>query len=199
MVRGVRRMAAFTLIEMVIVVALVALIITLAAPSLRDMILMQRLRAVNAQIVTDLTMARSEAVSRNAFVQVRFQSTAGATGMSCYMIFTRPDGAITDPCDCTAAEGARCAGTTNTEVKTVQLPRSEAISLEVSAGLSSYTLDPRTGGIVPPFVVGAGQPVADTAVEAFIDTERKFRNVVSRSGRVSVCAPFGSRVGGVSC
>ena len=97
----------FTLIEVMIVIALVAVVVSLAGPSFRDYILMQRLRSVQSQLVTDLNYARSEAVSRGVPVQMRMQTS---TDQTCYIIYSRPsnDLDITSPCDCTAAAGSRC-------------------------------------------------------------------------------------------
>jgi type IV fimbrial biogenesis protein FimT len=55
----------FTLIELMIVVGVLGVLITLAAPSMYDLILTQRLKGISAQISTDMQFARSEATSRN--------------------------------------------------------------------------------------------------------------------------------------
>ncbi|MBL0296209.1 MAG: hypothetical protein IPQ21_03190 [Betaproteobacteria bacterium] len=61
-----------TLVELMVVVAVVAIVLTLAAPSFRDFILLQRLKGINAQLVTDLQFARSEAVARGTLMRVQF-------------------------------------------------------------------------------------------------------------------------------
>ena len=194
------RRRGLTLIELMVVVAVAAVILLLAAPSFRDLILIQRLRAVNAQVVSDVAFARSEAISRGSFVQVRFQSTGGATGMSCYVIYSRVDRMLSPLCDCTAAAGSRCTDARTGEIRTVQLPNSESVRVTTASGSDSqFTLDPRTGGIVlPPSDLGI-VPVDVFVVDAFIDGSRKFRDIVGQSGRVSVCAPLGSRVGVEPC
>ncbi len=195
-----RAIAAFTLVEMLIAVAVLAVILTLAAPSFRDMILMQRLRGINAQLVTDLAYARSEAVSRAQFVQVQFQKTTGAAGMSCYVIHTRPNKSWSQECDCTAAEGARCpAPLAATEVRTVQVANSSGIFIAVPSGSSLYLIDPRTGGLAFAPIDGGPATVDNVLVDGFIDDARKFRNRVGASGRVSVCVPAASQVGGEAC
>ena len=188
--------AAFTLIELMIVVALIAIIVALAAPSFRDMILMQRLRGTNAQLVTDLAMARSEAISRGVLVGVRSQV---GSGMSCYIINTRTS--LTAPlCDCTAAPGARCPNAATTEIRTVQVPSDTVVVLGLPAGQAdNFTFDPRTGGMkLAPSDFGI-YDISGFQVETFIDTARKLRTAVSLSGRISVCTPSGSGVGGSSC
>ena len=193
------KVAAFTLIELMIVVALLAIIITLTAPSLRDMILMQRLRSVNAQVVADLAWARSETISRGTFVQLRFQSTPGPAGMSCYIIYARQNADGAPLCDCLAAEGSRCTGAL-TEVRTVQTPNSESVQVHPFISVMTFfAFDPRTGGIaMPPSDLENAAP-DPFVVETYVDGARKFRATVSISGRTTVCAPTGSRVGGVAC
>lgn len=193
------RISAFTLVELMIVVALMALIITLAAPSLRDMILMQRLRAVNAQVVADLAWARSEAISRSTFMQLRFQSSAGADGMSCYIIYARQNVADAPLCDCMAAEGSRCTGATS-EVRTVLVPNGDSIHIDPPAGgLLHFTFDPRTGGIALPPSDLEQTPRDQFRVETYIDASRNFRAVVGMSGRTTVCVPPFSRLSGTAC
>jgi len=195
------RMAAFTLIELMIVVALVAIIIALAAPSFRDMILMQRLRGVNAQVVTDLAFARSEAVSRGTFVQIRFQQVGGGSGMSCYVIYARNDSLLTSPeCDCTAAEGLRCTDPATTEIRTVQLPNSQSVTVaHLSTSFDRFTILPRTGGMSPAYAAFANVPLLQFRISTFIDSTRKFENFFDISGRLGYCAPAGSTVGGEPC
>ena len=183
----------FTLIELMIVVAVVAVILTLAAPSFRDMILMQRLRGINAQLVTDLAFARSEAISRGAFVRVDFQNSSA---MTCYVISTGPSEDGNPRCDCllqTCPTGAFA-------IRTVQYPVSESVRVVPQVSTNNrYTIDPRTGGIV---VIGADGPEPDTAdigFEARIDASRVFRDTVGKTGRVKVCTPSGSTTGGESC
>ena len=191
--------AAFTLIELMIVVAVIAVILVLAAPSFRDMILMQRLRGINAQVVADVAYARTEAISRGTFVQVRFQSTTGSTGMSCYIIYSRINSLDTQKCDCTAAAGSRC-GNNAVEVRTAQMPISDSVIVAPqTAGLDFYTIDPRTGGLLLPMDDEEVNPTGPFPIRVYIDTSREFVDVVGPSGRVKVCAPTLSTVGAEPC
>ena len=189
-------LAAFTLIELMIVVALIAVILALAAPSFREMILMQRLRGTNAQLVTDLALARSEAISRGVFVGVHSQAVSG---MSCYIIFARTTLAA-GPCDCTAAPTSRCPDAATTEIRTVQVPADMVVLLGVQAApADGFTFDPRTGGIKLTPLDITNNNTSGFQIATYIDTARKLRTAVSLSGRISVCTPSGSGVGGSPC
>ncbi|MDR1887811.1 MAG: GspH/FimT family pseudopilin [Zoogloeaceae bacterium] len=58
----------FTLIELMVAVALVAILLSLAVPSFRDTILKNRVSAATSDLVAALDMARSEAIKRGVEV-----------------------------------------------------------------------------------------------------------------------------------
>lgn len=60
----------FTLIEMMIVVVILGVLATLAAPSFREYILAQRIKNAAFDLNATLTYARSEAIMRNTTVTV---------------------------------------------------------------------------------------------------------------------------------
>jgi type IV fimbrial biogenesis protein FimT len=60
----------FTLIELVFTVAVLAILVTLAAPSLRDLVRDQRIKTATFEVYSSLTYARSEAIKRNASVTI---------------------------------------------------------------------------------------------------------------------------------
>jgi type IV fimbrial biogenesis protein FimT len=62
--------AGFTLLEMMIAVAVMAILTTLAAPSLRDFIMNTRLTGQANELMTDLMLARSEATKRHVPISV---------------------------------------------------------------------------------------------------------------------------------
>jgi type IV fimbrial biogenesis protein FimT len=187
----------FTMVELLIVVALIAVVLSLAAPSFKDFILMQRLKGINAQLVTDLQFARSEAVSRRVEVHLKFRAATAATPLSCYILYTKPAGAA--DCDCAAAEGARCVAPA-LEVRTVQAPVSQSVRMSAVADQAdNFAFDPRTGGISIPAVDFIVANPNDFSVDTFIDGARKLRTTVGLSGRVKVCTPAGSTMPGAAC
>jgi len=66
----------FTLIELMITLAVVAILSSLAAPSFREMAATQRVRSAVSALNESLWLARSEAVKRNADVEFSFASVA---------------------------------------------------------------------------------------------------------------------------
>jgi len=195
MMNARRRSRAFSLVELMVVIAVLAVTLTLAAGPFRDYILLQRLRSVQSQLVTDLAYARSEAISRDTFVQMRVQTSSNGT---CYIVYSRPDSGIGSPCDCTAGAGSRC-GSDRSEVKSVFLPSSESISIGVPSGQSALlTISPRTGGVN----MDSGMEFlafTDYVVETQIDQQRRFRTKMTPQGRVQVCSPDVTIVGGTQC
>lgn len=198
-----RHAGGFTLVELLIVVALGVVLLTLAAPSFNEFILMQRLKGINAQLVTDIQYARSEAVSRNVPMHMKFQAATGGAQMSCYVMYTTTtditSNAVANECDCTAAEGLRCVNPA-TEVRTVQVPVSSSVRVAILSGqASNFAFNPRTGGIQIGAVDTVPPDPSEFSVEAFIDAQRKLRDSVGLAGRVKVCIPTGSTVGGTAC
>lgn len=167
-----RRARAFTLIELLVVVAVVAILLALVGPSMGDLLATQRVRNINAQLITDLQFARSEAARRNVSVLVWFRSN---TTLTCYTM-TMPLGE--GNCDCRLGEGASCTGFE--EIRTVSVPTSTTVRL--TPNYEALQFDRASGR-----VIGA-------AFQADVVSSRhgKLRTTVNAAGRPTVCSPDGS-------
>ncbi|MDE2614098.1 MAG: GspH/FimT family pseudopilin [Burkholderiales bacterium] len=192
-----RAARALTLLEVMIVIAIVGVLIALVAPSMREMIGMQRLRATAAQLVTDVQFGRSEAVSRNQYVGFSLRNIA-AEAMTCYVLFTsdvnplQVAGLDASKCNCTATPGSACVGTQR-EVRTVQVARDLGLELRKPAPQqSTAAFNPVSGGIMPAAPVGAGgAPVApgDFCLEVTRRPRGRLRVTISAAGRPTTCSP----------
>ena len=192
-----RRMShGLTLIEMIVVIAVAGVLLTLAAPSFRDFILMQRLKGVNAQLVTDLQFARSEAAARGQWARLSFRSNEA---MTCYSIYTSDSNATR--CNCLNGAGSACSGTMQ-EIRTVQVPKSRGVQVNVLVDRSNeyaFAFDHISGGIVSIPTDRASAPVPAFRVQSSIDADRVLRTEIGRAGRVTVCAPASVSVGAPAC
>ncbi len=170
---GVR---GFTLIELLVVVTLAVIVLTLAGPSVRELLATQRVRSINAELITDLQYARSEAVRRNRPLLVQFSNNADLT---CYVMYTE---AAIGRCDCLRGAGRACTGGYE-EVKTVQVSRKLDVSLAASSGAATIvSFEPLAGDSRPgDFRVDVGSGIRGT-----------LRTSVNATGRPATCSPDGS-------
>lgn len=196
-----RSASGITLIELMVVVAITALLALLVAPSFQEMILMQRLKGVNAQLVTDLQFARAEAAARGKYVRFNFGSDAAQT---CYVIYTAEGNALANRCNCLSGAGATCTAASSVELRTVSLPRSSGVvfgwAIPPSAPAdSAFAFDHVTGGLLSVASDTNNPPLPAAQVEARIDSERRLIDKISATGRPTVCSPNPGRMRVSAC
>jgi type IV fimbrial biogenesis protein FimT len=199
-----RAVAGLTVIEMMVVVLVAAVIVALAGPSLREMLARQRVAAVNAELVTDLQFARSEAVARNRPVYVTFRTApkAGSPPMSCYTIHTLGTVGL---CDCRNPLGTACDNAEGlVEIKTVQVLASTTVRLEPPGwpanrlGFASEQGLAFWNGHMPTDADYAAN-WEDFQVGVQSSISGKLRTSAAITGRPQVCSPDGSFSGVVRC
>ena len=159
----------FTLIELMVVVALVSVILTLVIPSFSGMLARKRLEGVAQELGTDLQYARSEAVQRNLPIQVIF-------GSNCYAIYV---------VGTTAATNCATLGTGAVQLKRVQITTGPTLFFA-----------PATAGLFVEFepVRGMAANAAGTNMAGNVLVESSAGNwqlqvLVNRFGRVKTCSP----------
>ena len=67
---GLRASRGFTTVELMVVIAIIAVLTAIAVPSMRNMIETQRVKTASFNVFSGMTLARSEAVKRNTTVTV---------------------------------------------------------------------------------------------------------------------------------
>jgi type IV fimbrial biogenesis protein FimT len=183
---GLARAArGFTVVELMVVVMVAGILLALAVPSMREFMARQRVKAVNAELVTDLQYARSESIARNRTVSVRFRADDGR--MTCYTIHTV--GTAVGRCDCRRPLGTACDAVAGLEeLKTVQLLRSTTVTLQPPAApLNSVNFSEPQG-------LSNRNDFRVTVASSLSGALRTSTNLF---GRPQVCSPDGS-IGGVA-
>ncbi|MDE1949105.1 MAG: hypothetical protein KGI35_10850, partial [Burkholderiales bacterium] len=163
-------------------------LLSIAAPSMQQLIATERLKNINAQFVTDIQAARSLAVAQNNSTQnvfVQFQKTAA---MSCYVAYYYPS--IFINCDCTRPPGSVCTGAK--ELHSVQIPTSTDVQILPAASN------------VPPLKFADNGMLNSLTPFVFTTSHISGRagtlqTTVPLTGRPSVCSPDNSVSGTPIC
>jgi len=98
-------MKGFTLVELLIAIALMATLLTVGVPGFRDLVASNQRRAISFDLYSDLQLARSEAISRNQRISV-CKSTDGLQCLDAaeggwkdgWIVYANPGG-LDDPAD----------------------------------------------------------------------------------------------------
>jgi len=165
-----------TLVEAAIVVAIVAITATSAAPGLQRLIDRYRLESAATQLAAELQLARNESIARNRVVRLSWHAASG-----CYLLHTGP----ADACSCDADGRAQCAPG-STPIRSVGRSGADRISLQSSA--ASIAFDPLHGTATPTATwrLASGQG-------------RAIHHVVNVIGRVRSCSPQAAVPGYRAC
>lgn len=175
-----------TLIESLVVLAVLGVLIALVAPSMHAMIARQRVQGVNAELVTALQLARSEVAQRSGMATKVAVSFGADANFTCYSVHTVAAGGT---CDCTRLPGAVCTAPAQ-EIKSMQFARAEGVSVAASSPSGTVVV------FAPP--LGAATP-GDLVVDVRDVTSGYLRTAINAMGRPSVCSPDGSIKGVGSC
>lgn len=177
---GVKHSRGFTLIELMIVVALVAVVLTLVAPSFRNSIARNKVEGIAGELNTDLQYARSEAVTRNAAIGV-------FVGTNCYTVYTMGT---------TDASACATLGTGATAIKSVSIDAgSTSLSFASNNSKAFLQFEPVRGMATNT----AGEDHSGTVTVSTTVGGWQLRADVTQFGRVKLCSPSGSFMGYQSC
>jgi len=181
----------FTLLELMIVIAVVAILVTIGTPSFQFILDKNRLKGAAEELVQQLQLARAEAIKQNKQVQVVFKKVTGETDW-CYGL----DDTSND-CDC-QADPTNC--TINTVEKVVTQASAKGVVIEgnlfgVADDTSTLIFDPVRGTVSvrdPDDPLISAPPVNDYV--EFKSAKGRLAHVVISSalGRATICSPIGA-------
>ncbi|MGH8645914.1 MAG: GspH/FimT family pseudopilin [Gammaproteobacteria bacterium] len=169
------RSSGFTLVELMITLALAAIILSAAVPSFRDLVQNNRITAQVNEFVTALNVARSEAVKRGVSVRVctsvNGASCAGGGGwQQGWIVFSDIDG------DATPDTGTgQCLATEDCLLRVVNGPLAGNATVTATSPFAVY----QASGMV-----GAALTFTHTIPQCTGDQARTIS--VSTTGRVSI-------------
>jgi type IV fimbrial biogenesis protein FimT len=173
------RLRGLTLVEVCAVLAIAAILLGGAAPSVEGLWLRWQLEGRASELATDLHWIRSEAVARNRTMRISFQDDVAGT---CYVIHDGAEGA----CVCTGQGAAHCADAEVQASKAVFLPASGPVRLQ--SNVESMVYSPTHGTTSP----AATLTLTDRR-------QRAISHVVNIMGRILSCSPEGTVAGYRPC
>ncbi|MDO9167813.1 MAG: GspH/FimT family pseudopilin [Methylobacter sp.] len=136
--------AGFTLIETMIVVAIIGIVVAIAAPSFSVMLEKQRIQGAAEAVLGDLRWARAESIKRNKKVRVTF--TTGNNWS--YTIDTFPILSASDGVLPKIVYGSDFASTSLTTNFTSEITTFEAVRGTTNAGRVTITTTNFNAGVV---------------------------------------------------
>ncbi|MET0519282.1 MAG: prepilin-type N-terminal cleavage/methylation domain-containing protein [Burkholderiaceae bacterium] len=178
--------AGVSLIEVMVVLVVLGVLLSMAAPAFNDFINRRRVQAIAAEISSDLAYARAESGLRANDVIVMFKTNGT---MSCYTIGYLGTGG--SECNCTRGAGAACPGSW-VELKTVQFPG----SLGVNFTSTGTWLSPRAPNRIQFKAPQMLPAIGDFSVAVDGRHQAQLRVEVNSAGRISTCSPATSSMSG---
>lgn len=183
--RAALRQEGFTLIELMVTVTVVAILATLAGPSMSDMIERRRLAGQTEAIADLIHLARSEALKHSGVTLPRSVAVTVSPGTSWFVGAANGDAACTDASTCVLNDGGQ-----------------DVARIVSNTECTACTMTAPTGS-TPELIVfsfrGLVEGGTDRVIELSSPKGYRTRVSVSRIGRVSVCSSSGPLSGYPAC
>lgn len=141
-----------TLVELAITVAVLAIMVTLAAPSFAEFRERQALRGVADNIVAAVALAKEEAVKRDAWVRVDFKQFGDSACVGARVV-ANAAATTANGCDCTVADSSQAGfcplarfPDRRNDLRSVQLSAG-SIQFGPSGADTGFVIDPKTATV----------------------------------------------------
>lgn len=177
---SVRAPKGFTLVEMMVAIAILGILVTIAAPSFNSFFDRYRVKRAADTVSAFLINTKSEAIKRNATVRTVFKSSSSGwcAGMT-----------TADTCDCTADDGScqflKPDGTPDGADRLIRGSDFKGVTLTSPADGAMFSFTSLRGA------VNSGHAQIQSA------DGLQVRVVVAGTGRIRLCSPSGTgNVGG---
>lgn len=92
-----RSARGFTLLELIVVTAIMGIIMAIGTPALRDLLANQRIKSASFNLVVSSMFARSEAVKRGTAVTIKAQTSNDLTSGWCVLISAAASCSLSSP------------------------------------------------------------------------------------------------------
>lgn len=172
---GIRAEKGFTLIEMMVVIAVMGILLALAAPSFTIYFEKTRTKRAAETMAAFLVNAKSESIKRNATVRVVFQLSGGGATWCAGMT-------TANTCDCSVTPPTAC--TLDGVDRTISSTDYSGVVLNATSGVDD--------GDMFTFTHKRGTVNGDTVRLQSDSSGYEMRVVVSSIGRIRLCSPSGS-------
>ena len=178
----IRRNRGVTLLELVVTLAVVAILVAAAAPSFVDFFDRYRLRGAADDAMSLIANARTAAVKNNRDINIDF---GGTTSNWCIGANAAVDPAAGQPfltasaCDCTVAAECQVDG------QRLAVDQGKHEGVAVSTVAPSYTFNNKLGTVTSAGSIGAPAQVVFTSPSGKYDVALQ----VSALGQARVCVP----------
>lgn len=169
------RQKGMTLIELLISISIIAIIVSLAAPSFSSLIVNQKIKGLGNEVTTDLYFSKMESAQSNQCITIEFSVTG-------YTI--KKLAPYINPCSTSTA-------TTITTLKTVVIDGNNTIDPSSGSTYLAVMFDP-----VRTTATFTGVPINISNTSA---SSRLLQISVSTLGRPKICSPSGSITGFSPC
>lgn len=171
--------AGFTLVELMVTIAVLAILVTLAVPSFNDFRQRSALRGSAEQVVSFVGNARFEALRRDSKVKIGFNSAAGAF---CLGAATTTDPSDNTACDCFTAGACNVAAypPAQSDWRRVRV----ASTTTIGGGGGVAVIDPKRGNLTESGDAGTIFLQAPDGGQDY-----QINVVIDRNGRAVTCEP----------